>query len=159
MADPNLARAVRKIHSFMLAALFQWIPMATLLFISNHAKDIPVRFRTGLFYLTLAGTNLGGVFNSIAHKYNRYAYKAAVIQKAASHSASTGSLGVLALRETKMTSSASKSGAQTASKSGAQTASHARRTSVTAERRELKMEMGDMRTYGGVGGRMPNESA
>ncbi|KAI8586045.1 hypothetical protein BDZ88DRAFT_430503 [Geranomyces variabilis] len=75
----SVARAVNRLHSFMIAACLQWIPAAMLIgactafeSTSNYGGKIFLQ------YLGIMGANLGGVFNSIAYLYNERAYKRSV---------------------------------------------------------------------------------
>ncbi|KAJ3167759.1 H(+)-transporting V1 sector ATPase subunit G [Geranomyces variabilis] len=75
----SVARAVNRLHSFMIAACLQWIPAALLIgactsfeSTSNYGGKIFLQ------YLGIMGANLGGVFNSAAYVYNERAFKRSV---------------------------------------------------------------------------------
>ncbi|KAJ3277975.1 hypothetical protein HK104_002764, partial [Borealophlyctis nickersoniae] len=71
-----MASAIRRLHSFMIAACFQWIPCAILIAVTTASDSIePYGFRMFLFFLGIAGANLGGVFNTLAYLYNEHQYK------------------------------------------------------------------------------------
>ncbi|KAI8921451.1 hypothetical protein DFJ77DRAFT_163858 [Powellomyces hirtus] len=74
----SVARAVHRLHSFMIAACLQWIPCAVLIGATISFEDTKSKGLRLLFqYFGIIGANLGGVFNSIAYIYNERKFKRA----------------------------------------------------------------------------------